>query len=56
MIENHSYEYKGQQKVKRNGIKKNIYLFKGVSTTIDKEYNVTKPPTFRLINDVLKMN
>ncbi|MCW3168933.1 hypothetical protein OMO38_10405 [Chryseobacterium sp. 09-1422] len=55
-IDNHSYQYKGQQTVKRNGIKKTVYQFKGVSTSVDKEFNVTKAPTFKMVNSVLKMN
>jgi hypothetical protein len=56
MIDNHSYQYKGQQTVRKNGGKKTVYLFKGVSTTADKQFNVTKAPTFKLVNDILKMN
>lgn len=56
MINNHSYQYKGQKTVRKQGIKKTVYLFKGVSTKIDQEINVTKSPTFKLVNDVLKMN
>lgn len=56
MIENHSYQYKGQQTVKKNGGRKTVYSFKGVSTTIDKEFTVNKAPTFKLVNDILKMN
>ncbi|MEC3875959.1 hypothetical protein [Chryseobacterium salviniae] len=56
MIENHSYQYKGQKTVRRQGIKKTVYFFKGVSTSVDKEFYVTKAPTFRLEHNVLKMN
>ncbi|MCU7615641.1 hypothetical protein NZ698_00405 [Chryseobacterium sp. PBS4-4] len=56
MIDNHSYQYKGQQTIKKQGIKKTIYLFKGVSTSTDREFTVNKAPTFKLVNDVLKMN
>ena len=56
MIENHSYQYKGQKTIKKTGVRKTVYFFKGVSTSIDKEFNVTKNPTFKLINDILKMN
>ena len=56
MIENHSYKYKGQKSVKKQGIKKTVYLFQGVSTSVNKEFNVTKAPTFTLVNNVLKMN
>lgn len=56
MIDNQSYQYKGQQIVKKNGVRKTVYSFKGVSTTIDKEFTVNKAPTFKLVNDILKMN
>lgn len=56
IIDNHSYQYNGQQTVKKQGIKKSVYQFKGVSTSLDKEYNVTKAPTFRMEKDILKMN
>lgn len=56
LIENHSYQFKGQHTVKKQGIKKSVYRFKGVSTSVDKDFAVTKAPTFRLVNDILKMN
>lgn len=56
MIENHSYQYKGQQTVKKQGVKKAVYLFKGVSTSAVKEFTINKAPTFRMVHNVLKMN
>lgn len=55
-IDNHSYEYKGQQTVKRSGIKKTVYLFKGISTEVDKEFVVTQAPTFKLVHGILVKN
>lgn len=55
-IDNHRYQYKGQQTVKRSGIKKTVYLFKGVSTDIDKEFIVTQAPTFSMVNGYLIKN
>lgn len=56
MIENHSYQYTGQHTVKKQNIKKTVYRFKGVSTAVDKDFLVTKAPTFRMEQDILKMN
>lgn len=56
MINNHSFQYKGQKTVRKQGTKKTVYHFKGVSTTLDQNINVTRSPTFKLVNDVLKMN
>lgn len=56
MIDKHSYQYKGQKTVRKQGIKKTIYLFKGLSTTVDREFNVTKAPAFKMENKILKMN
>lgn len=56
MIDNHSYQYKGQQTIKKQGIKKTVYLFQGITTSINKQFTVDKAPTFKLVNDVLKMN
>ena len=57
LIEKNSYEYRGQEIRKQNGVKKSMYVFKGMSVNHDLTFSVTKPLTFSTTETgVLKMD
>ncbi|WP_155844998.1 hypothetical protein [Chryseobacterium daeguense] len=55
-IDGYSYIYKGQHTVKKAGIKKSMYIFKGLNIEFDREFPVTQPPTFKMVNGLLIKN